>query len=127
MGLGASTHAPLLRDFPTAAKIIRVMLTGRFSALALTLVTVIPLAACNEDVLDAESDLVVLNESPCDFTIYVDGREAFVVQAGSDMSLDDIGSGRHVVEALDVRGNLVSRRAIELASGEDYYCILDNC
>ncbi len=103
------------------------MPTSRVLVLALVLTAVVTLAACNEDVLDAESDLVVLNESPCDFTIYVDGREAFVVQAGSDMNLDDIGSGRHVVEALDVRGNLVSRRAIELASGEDYYCILDNC
>jgi len=83
--------------------------------------------ACNEDVFDAENDLVVLNESPCDVTVYLDGREAFLVQAGADMSLDDIGSGRHVVEALDARGNLVSRRAIELASGEDYYWILDTC
>ena len=99
----------------------------RVLALAVAFTAVVALAACNEDVLDAESDLVVLNESPCDLTIYVDGREAFLVQAGSDMSLDDIGAGRHVVEALDIRGNLVSRRAIELASGEDYYCTLDTC
>jgi hypothetical protein len=89
----------------------------RVLALAVALTAVVALAACSEDVLDAESDLVVLNESPCDLTIYVDGREAFLVQAGSDMSLDDIGAGRHVVEALDVRGNLVSRRAMSSPRG----------
>lgn len=103
------------------------MIARRFVAVVLAMAAVAVLSGCNEDVLDTESDLVVLNESPCDFTVYVDGREAFVVEAGSDMSLDDIGSGRHVIEALDSRGNLLSRRAVELASGEDYYWVLDTC
>lgn len=83
--------------------------------------------ACSEDLFDAESDLVVLNESSCDLTIFVDGREAFTVRQGSDRSLDDIGAGRHVLEALDASGSLVERRTIELTGGEDYYMILEKC
>lgn len=85
------------------------------------------LAACNSDVFDAESDLVVVNDSACDLVVYVDGREAFDVKAGSDRTLDDIGTGRHVIEALNSRGSLVERRSIELTSGEDYYWIVDDC
>ncbi|MBW2531150.1 MAG: hypothetical protein JRI55_06690 [Deltaproteobacteria bacterium] len=76
---------------------------------------------------DAECDLVVLNDSACDLTVFVDGREAFQVRAGSDRTLDDIGGGRHVLEVLDERGGLVERRSVDLASGEDYYWILDDC
>jgi len=82
---------------------------------------------CTEDMFDAESDLVVLNDSACDVAIYVDGREAFSVKAGSDRTLDDIGNGRHVLEALDRQGGLIERRSVELAGGEDYYWILDDC
>ena len=93
------------------------------SLLALALL----LTACSEDMFDAECDLVVLNDSACDLTIYVDGREAFVVRAGSDRTLDDIGPGRHVLESLDQQHTLVERRSVELANGEDYYWILDDC
>jgi hypothetical protein len=85
------------------------------------------LPACTEDMLDAENDLVVLNDSACDVVVYVDGREAFTVKAGSDRTLDDIGNGRHVLEALDDRGGMVERRSIELAGGEDYYWIVNDC
>lgn len=91
------------------------------------LLLVVLLASCSEDMFDAECDLVVLNDSACDLTIFVDGREAFTVRAGSDRTLDDIGAGRHVLEALDPQHNLVERRSIELATGEDYYWILDDC
>lgn len=83
--------------------------------------------ACTEDMFDAESDLVVLNDSACDVVVYVDGREAFTVKAGLDRTLDDIGHGRHVLEALDHQGGLIERRSVELAGGEDYYWILDDC
>ncbi len=76
---------------------------------------------------DAESDLVVLNDSVCEVVIYVDGREAFPIDPGSDRTLDDIGSGRHVFEALDARGNVIERRSVDLAAGEDFYWILDDC
>jgi len=99
---------------------------ARLPALVATLLLASCLA-CSEDLFDAESDLVVLNESSCDLVIFVDGREAFTVREGSDRSLDDIGGGRHVLEALDTHGTLVERRAIELTGGEDYYLILENC
>jgi hypothetical protein len=85
------------------------------------------MAACNGDVFDSECDLVVLNDSACDLSVYVDGREAFDVIAGSDRTLDDIGPGRHVIEVLNVRGALVERRAIELTTGEDYYWFVEDC
>lgn len=91
------------------------------------LVVALLLVACSEDMFDAECDLVVLNDSACDLSVYVDGREAFLVRAGSDRTLDDIGPGRHVLETLDQQRNLVERRSIELANGEDYYWILDDC
>ena len=83
--------------------------------------------ACSDDMLDAECDLAVVNDSACDLVIFVDGREAFTVGAGADVTLDDIGAGRHVLEALDRAGRLVARRSLELASGEDYYWTLDDC
>lgn len=85
------------------------------------------LSGCSEDLFDAESDLVIINESVCNLTIFVDGREAFVVRGGSDRTLDDIGPGRHVIEALDEHGNLVERRTIDLANSEDYYWFIYDC
>lgn len=88
---------------------------------------VLLLPACTEDMLDAENDLVVLNDSSCDVVVYVDGRKAFDVKSGSDRTLDDIGGGRHVFEALDGRGRLIERRSVELAGGEDFYWTLSAC
>jgi hypothetical protein len=85
------------------------------------------LPACSEDMFDAESDLVVLNDSMCEVVVYVDGREGFTVKPGSDRTLDDIGNGRHVFEALDARGGVIERRSVDLAGGEDFYWILDDC
>ncbi|MBP1621213.1 MAG: hypothetical protein H6Q02_1980 [Acidobacteria bacterium] len=96
-------------------------------AAALLLLGVALLPGCGGDPADDESDLAVVNDSACDLVVYVDGREALPVPAGSDATLDDIGSGRHVVEALDRRGGLVERRSIELAVGEDFYWTIDDC
>jgi len=99
----------------------------RCSFRILLTVLLVGAAGCSDEMFDAESDLVVLNESLCSVTVYVDGREAFTVESGSDRTLDDIGPGRHVVEAMDGDGGVIERRTIELASGEDYYLILDDC
>jgi hypothetical protein len=101
------------------------MRLSRLAALLLAGVVVLP--ACGDDPVDEESDLAVVNDSACDLVIYVDGREALPVAAGSDATLNDIGSGRHVIEALDRRGRLVTRRSVELAPGEDFYWTLDDC
>jgi hypothetical protein len=93
----------------------------------LVLALAIGVSACSQDLLDAQCDLVVLNDSRCSLSVYVDGREAFAVRAGSDRTLDDIGAGRHVLEALDSQGRMVQRRTIELATGEDFYWTLDHC
>jgi hypothetical protein len=93
----------------------------------LALCAALLLPACSEDMFDAETDLVVLNDSVCQVVIYVDGREAFPIEPGSDRTLDDIGNGRHVFEALDARGNVIERRSVDLAPGEDFYWILDDC
>lgn len=103
---------------PVRGSLLRVSLV----ALALIVVT-----ACDHDVLDSECDLVVLNESACGLSIWVDGQEAFAVRADTDRTLNDIGPGRHVLEALDPEGKLVQRRTVELASGEDFYWTLDHC
>lgn len=97
----------------------------RFRLLALLLALTLP--ACKEDLMDSECNLVVLNESRCNLSVYVDGQEAFAVRAGSDRTLDEVGPGRHVLEALDPQGRLVQRRVIELATGEDFYWTLDHC
>ena len=97
----------------------------RLRLLALFLALALP--ACKENLLDSECNLVVLNESRCNLSIYVDGREAFAVRRGSDRTLDEVGPGRHVLEALDPQGRLVQRRVIELATGEDFYWTVDHC
>lgn len=96
------------------------------TALALALAMAGTLA-CSDEMFDAECDLVVVNESLCPVTVYVDGRLAFTVDSASDRILDDIGPGQHIIEALDERGSMLERRAIELASGEDYYLVVDDC
>jgi hypothetical protein len=103
------------------------MLLRRTPLAAIVLGAALLSPACTEDMFDAENDLVFLNDSACDVVVYVDGREAFTVKAGSDRTLDDIGNGRHVLEALDRQGTLVERRSVELAGGEDYYWILNDC
>lgn len=93
----------------------------------LTLAVVLTSGACSQELFDLECDLVVVNESTCALSVVVDGREALVVRPGTDRSVAGIGPGRHVLEALDARGNLVQRRTIELATGEDFYWTLGHC
>lgn len=95
----------------------------RVLALLVTLLA----AACSQDMFDGESDLVLLNDSSCEIVVWVDGREAFVVEAGAERVLDGIGPGRHLLEAVDTRGRVVERRTVELAQGEDYYWTLSSC
>lgn len=97
-----------------------------FPALLVFVVLVVG-AGCNQDLLDGDSDLVVLNDSPCTLAIWVDGREVFAIDPGSDRILDDLGPGQHILEAVDPRGTVVKRRVIELAQGEDFFWALDDC
>jgi len=105
-----------------------VVMPRRYPGLAALLsMSLLAAMGCSGDVFDAECDLVVVNDSACDLTVFVDGREAFAVDAGSDRTLDDIGPGRHVIEALNVHGALVERRSIDLSASEDYYWIVSDC
>jgi hypothetical protein len=102
------------------------MCSSRF-ALPLILAAVAFCASCSEDMFDGQSDLVVLNESGCAMRVMVDGREAFAVKPGSDRVLDDIGAGRHVLEAVDASDRVLDRRTVELSRGEDFFWTLDHC
>ncbi len=103
-------------------------MTGGRRAWALVRAVLLLVAAgCSDEMFDAECDLIVLNDSLCAVTVLVDGREAFTVASGSDRTLNDIGPGQHIIEALDSEGTVLERRTVELASGEDYYLILDDC
>lgn len=82
---------------------------------------------CREHLFGVQSDVVVANLSSCRLTVYVDGWEAFTVGQDSSRTVDNVGSGRHVLEAKDELGRLVERRYIELRSGEDYYWRIDAC
>jgi hypothetical protein len=97
-------------------------------ALAL-LALVVGVASChwrtNDD--DAQCDLVVVNDSSCDLKIMVDGWEAGVVREHSVRTVDDIGSGRHIIETVDRNGTVVQRRYIELSRGEDYFWRVTSC
>ncbi len=102
------------------------MTVRRLPGLLLAMGMVLALG-CSDDMFDAECDLIVVNESVCAVTVYLDGRLAFTVESGSDRTLDDIGPGPHVIEVLDPRGGMLERRTVELASGEDYYLLVDDC
>lgn len=88
---------------------------------------VVLLTSCGSDILDDKNDLIVVNESPCDVTVFVDGRELLQVEAGSDRAFSDIGYGRHVIEAVNHRGEVVSRKVVDLAPAEDFYLVVGNC
>ena len=83
--------------------------------------------ACRDQLLERESNIVVVNQSACDVTVFVDGWEAFTVARDSNRTVDNVGSGRHVVEAKDRMGRLVERRYLEVGSGEDYYWRIEGC
>jgi len=96
-------------------------------AFSLVILVAAALSACDQRAFDSECDLVVLNESQCALAIYVDGRQAMAVTPGTERAFSDIGSGRHVLEALDQKGRLVLRRTVELGTGEDFYWTVDTC
>lgn len=85
------------------------------------------LVGCGSDILDDKGDLIVVNESPCDVTVFVDGQEVLSVEAGSDRAFSDIGYGRHVIEAVNYRGEVVVRKVFDLAPAEDFYLVVNNC
>ena len=82
---------------------------------------------CRRHLFEHSSDVVVVNESRCDLTVFVDGWEALTIRHDSTQTVDNVGSGRHVLEAKDELGRLVERHYIELGSGEDYYWRLETC
>jgi hypothetical protein len=88
---------------------------------------VVAAGGCRDHLFEHESDIVVANHSSCTVTVFVDGWEAFTVRNDSTRTVDNVGSGRHVLEAKDDLGRLVERRYIELHGGEDYYWRLDAC
>jgi hypothetical protein len=95
---------------------------------ALVLLPLVVVAGgCRDHLFEHESDIVVVNQSRCTLTVFVDGWEAFTVRNDSTRTVDNVGSGRHVLEAKDDLGRLVERRYIELHSGEDYYWRLEAC
>ncbi len=96
-------------------------------ALCSLVVVAAAVSGCDQRAFDSECDVVVLNESACALAIYVDGRQVLAVKPGVERSFADIGSGRHVLEALDAQGRLVQRRTVELATGEDFYWTVESC
>jgi hypothetical protein len=76
---------------------------------------------CNSNLWNGEGDLVVVNTSSQTLTVFVDGRAAFDVEGRAARTLDGVGEGRHVLEAFDVKGRLVDRRAIELQGAQPFY------
>jgi len=88
---------------------------------------VLSVGGCRERLLDSQSDVVIVNSSRCQVTIAVDGWEACSVVSDSARTVDNVGSGRHILEAKDDLGRLIERRYIDLRRGEDYYWRLDTC
>jgi hypothetical protein len=84
-------------------------------------------AGCRHHAWDGECDVVVLNTSHCDVTVFVDGWEAVTVEPDHSRTVDNIGSGRHVLESKDPTGALLERRYIDLRGGEDFYWHIDSC
>jgi len=103
------------------------MAARRLATLVLVTAAMVGVPGCSDEMFDAECDLIVVNESLCPVTVYVDGQPAFTVESGSDRILDDIGPGQHIIEAMDPNGAMLERRTVELASSEDYYLIVDDC
>jgi hypothetical protein len=94
---------------------------------ALLVVLALVAGGCRDRLLETESNVVVANLSACSVTVYVDGWEAVTVDQGASRTVDNVGSGRHVLEAKDHQGRLVARRYVELASGQDFTWRIDTC
>ncbi len=97
--------------------------------LALAVLPLLVLAAggCGHHAWDGECDVVVLNTSRCAVTVFVDGWEAVTVEPDRTRTVDNIGSGRHILESKDPAGRLLERRYIELRGGEDFYWHIELC
>jgi hypothetical protein len=100
---------------------IRIAFTAFLLGLALVA------GGCRDRLFENQANVVVANLSSCSVTVYVDGWEAFTVERDSSQTVDNVGSGRHVLEAKDELGRLVERRYVELRSGEDFYWRIDAC
>ncbi len=96
-------------------------------ALAVWPLVLLAVAGCRPHALEGECDLVVLDTSQCSVTVFVDGWEAVTVEPNGTRTVDNIGSGRHVLESKDPTGRLLERRYIELRRGEDYYWHVESC
>jgi hypothetical protein len=104
-------------------------LVRRAAAVARLLVggVLVVAAACNRSLPEAACDLLVVNDIACTIVVFVDGRRAFAVAPRSERTLEDVGTGRHVLEATNSRGDLIERRPIELALGEDFVWTITRC
>ncbi len=98
-----------------------------WAVVSLALLFVLSAGACRDHLFGNETDVVVMNESQCDLTVFVDGWEAFTIRHGATQTVDNVGSGRHVLEAKDEVEQLVERRYVDLHDGEDYYWRLEAC
>jgi len=83
--------------------------------------------ACDRSLPEAACDLLVVNDTTCTIVVFVDGRRAFALAPRSDRTLEDVGNGRHVLEATNSRGDLIERQPIELAVGEDFVWTITHC
>ena len=97
----------------------------------LALLVLLPLVAagqaCQQHEFRAQSNVVVLNESACTLIISVDGWDATSIDSSQIRTVDNVGSGRHVLEAKDDLGRLIERRYVELSKGEDFHWRLQSC
>jgi hypothetical protein len=96
------------------------------SLLALVLL-LLPLLGCSDSFWDEENDIVVINDSSCRLTIFVDGWEAFTVRPDTTRTVNDVGRGRHTLEAVDDDDRLIERRTVDLGRSEDYYWYIKHC
>ncbi|MGV8041781.1 MAG: hypothetical protein AB2L07_17540 [Thermoanaerobaculaceae bacterium] len=99
----------------------------RYAPLLAVLALLVPLSGCNDHFWDEECDVVVINDSSCRLRILVDGWEAFTIRPDDTRTVDDVGRGRHTLEALDEDDRIIERRNIDLDRGEDYYWYIDHC
>ncbi len=95
-------------------------------ALAVAVLALLALG-CQERPLGHGSGVVVMNASHCDLTVSIDGWEAGTVPSGSTGEVDNVGSGRHVLEAKDETGRMVERRYVEIGTGEDFTWSITSC
>lgn len=83
--------------------------------------------ACQERPLGHGSGVVVMNASHCELTVSIDGWEAGTIPSGASGEVDNVGAGRHVLEAKDRAGRLVERRYVEIGTGEDFTWSIKSC